>query len=203
MIKRFLERLKDFSDADESLPQTGGRNRERCLKLSQVFSSNTLTKAEIEGLIRTSSTYEHFRVALVFMSAARSELAALVVARWREGVRDLGRTANGRTRLPESPSFRQFSLKAKPPKPTDQKNGDDDTSALAATVQRKLLSVLGCPITRGPVEVIPTVLAADAVREGVIVSRRLERVIGAIKNFQVDFVRFPECRDLAWISTAH
>jgi SAM-dependent methyltransferase len=73
----------------------------------------------------------------------------------------------------------------------------DQSAIPAAGFQRKLVSVLGCPITRGPVDVIPTVVAADALREALIVSRRLGRVIGCIRNFQIDFVRFPDCRDLA------
>ena len=72
----------------------------------------------------------------------------------------------------------------------------DQSAIPAAAFQRKLLSVLGCPVTKGPVDVIPTVVAADAVREGLIVSRQLGRVIGCIRNFQIDFVRFPDWRDL-------
>jgi SAM-dependent methyltransferase len=194
MFKRLRERLKGSANLDEPLSLISEQSRARCLQLSQVFSSLAVTKADIEDVIRTSSTYEHFRVAIVFMLASRSELENTVVAHWRECIRDVGRKANGRTQLLESPSFRQFSLEAKLEKSTSQSIGD--TSALTAAFQRKLLSALGCPITKGPVEVIPTVFAADAVREGIIVSRRLGRVIGVIKNFQIDFVRFPACRDL-------
>jgi SAM-dependent methyltransferase len=72
----------------------------------------------------------------------------------------------------------------------------DTRSIPAAGFQRKLLSALACPVTRGPVDVIPIALAADAVREGLIVSRQLKRVVGCIRNFQIDFIRFTGSRDL-------
>jgi SAM-dependent methyltransferase/uncharacterized protein YbaR (Trm112 family) len=72
----------------------------------------------------------------------------------------------------------------------------DSTSMPAAEFQRKLLAVLACPITKGPVDVLPTVVAADAVREGVIVSRQLNRVVGRIRNFQIDCVRYPGANGL-------
>jgi SAM-dependent methyltransferase len=91
--------------------------------------------------------------------------------------------------LQEKPSTRQFESEERLREAANR--ALDTRSAPAAEFQRKLLSVLACPITKGPVDVIPTVVAADAVREGVIVSRQLDRVVGCIRNFQVNFVRYP------------
>ena len=64
--------------------------------------------------------------------------------------------------------------------------GPPSTNGEAA--QARLLAALACPLTNGPVEVLPVARAHDAVLEGEIFNRAGARV-GAIRNFQVDFVR--------------
>ena len=54
--------------------------------------------------------------------------------------------------------------------------------------QARLLAALACPLTNGPVEIVALETAGRAVLTGAIFNRAGARV-GAIDNFQVDFVR--------------
>lgn len=73
------------------------------------------------------------------------------------------------------------------------------TLSSAAIVQQKLLGRLACPITRGALEVLPLVQSAGAVKEAVLWSPRLGSVVGEIRNFQIDFVRFQSGIDVGTI----
>jgi SAM-dependent methyltransferase/uncharacterized protein YbaR (Trm112 family) len=66
---------------------------------------------------------------------------------------------------------------------------DAQTGGEAA--QARLLAALACPLTNGPLEVVPLALAGQAVLEGAIFNRVGARV-GRIANFQIDFVRLGE-----------
>lgn len=61
---------------------------------------------------------------------------------------------------------------------------------VAEIAQAKLISILTCPKTRGPVDVVPLELAGRAIRRGVVWSRALDAMVGQIEDFQFDFVRF-------------
>jgi SAM-dependent methyltransferase len=100
----------------------------------------------------------------------------------------------------ENPSIRQFES-AETLQET-WKQALDTKSTPAADFQRKVLAALACPITKGPVDVLPTVLAANAVREGLIVSRELQRVVGCIRDFQIDCVRYAGGDDVNWARRA-
>ncbi|MES2978751.1 MAG: methyltransferase domain-containing protein [Pseudomonadota bacterium] len=63
---------------------------------------------------------------------------------------------------------------------------------IAEEVQSKVLSRLACPETHGPLDLIRIEVANNAVRSGFLVSRHLDRIVGSIKNFQIDFVRHDE-----------
>jgi SAM-dependent methyltransferase len=169
-------------------------NGDRSMQFSRALSGLELGQSEISEVLRASQNYEHFRVTLVRYLAHRIEIAGKVEAHWREHVLGVAEFHAGKGEPFARPSLRQFHHEAKPVKGTEVPTVQ--SAIPAAAFQRKLLSALGCPITRGSVEIIPTVLAADAVRDGLIVSPRLGRVVGCIKNFQIDFVRFHDRRDL-------
>jgi SAM-dependent methyltransferase len=168
------------------------QDAERCLQFSRALTGLGLTLSDIGDVLHASQNYEHYRVCAVRNLTCRNERASEIEAHWRQKVHDgVGRMTT-KPDPREQPSFRQFETNR-----LNNSRESPDTSCIpAAALQRKVLSALGCPISRGPVDVIPTVFAEDAVREGLIVSRRLGRVVGCIRDFQIDFVRFPEWRDL-------
>jgi ubiquinone/menaquinone biosynthesis C-methylase UbiE len=67
---------------------------------------------------------------------------------------------------------------------------------IAAKVQKKIIDRLVCPITKSEVEILPIAVAADAIQEGVIVSKVLNKIVGVIRNFQFDFIRFDNSYNL-------
>jgi SAM-dependent methyltransferase len=74
-----------------------------------------------------------------------------------------------------SRGFAGFDLSARP-------------GTAAEVVQKKLLSRIVCPRTWGPIEVLPTVVADRAIREGLLISTILEECVGRIHDFQIDFL---------------
>ncbi len=65
-----------------------------------------------------------------------------------------------------------------------------DSLTSAAIVQQKLLNRLACPVTRGELKVLPLIRTAGAIKEALLWSPRLGAIVGEIKNYQIDFVRF-------------
>src|ERR1700693_2985149 len=188
----------DMAERDSQLLKTGSKDeqhRDRCAQFTSFLLDRASKISDFGELVRTSPNYEHFRVALVCQLASTSRVASEVALRWRKYAHTHRTSAPTEQIAANKSSVPQFAFEDESQKTT----GDSfHTSAIpAAALQRKLLAALACPITRGPVEVLPTVLAADAIREGVIVSRQLGRVIGCIRNFKIDFIRFPDWRDLS------
>lgn len=65
-----------------------------------------------------------------------------------------------------------------------------DENNVADVVQSKVISRLACPLTSGSVDIIPTEICGGSILNGLIISRQLNEVVGEIKNFQFDFVRY-------------
>lgn len=65
-----------------------------------------------------------------------------------------------------------------------------DKLTIAEKVQNKLIAILACPETKGPIDIIKMEVANNAIKSGFLVSRFLGKVVGLIKNFQLDFVRY-------------
>jgi SAM-dependent methyltransferase len=62
----------------------------------------------------------------------------------------------------------------------------------AEIAQSKILSSLACPLTRGPIDVLPREIAGAAVRNAVLWSRNLERPVGEIREFQLNLLNQEE-----------
>jgi SAM-dependent methyltransferase/uncharacterized protein YbaR (Trm112 family) len=63
------------------------------------------------------------------------------------------------------------------------------SATIAEIAQAKLLSILCCPQSREPVEVVVLERAGRAIRRGVVWSPKLGAMVGRIEDFQLDFVR--------------
>jgi SAM-dependent methyltransferase len=172
----------------------GEEDRERCLKLYCMLTESEQMTPDITEMLLASRRYEFFRISLVHKLSRENVHAGKIVAHWRRTPHRKTQPTAAQRDLHENPSIRSFETQER--QQQSAKRALDAKSAPAAEFQRKLLTVLACPITKGPVDVLPTVLAADAVREGVIVSRKLDRVVGCIRNFQVNYVRYPGVDDL-------
>jgi SAM-dependent methyltransferase len=73
----------------------------------------------------------------------------------------------------------------------------------AELVQSKLFSAMACPITRGPIEVLPVEVTGHAVRRGLLYSTILQKTVGSIRDFQLDFVRLRDAPSADQIRTEH
>jgi hypothetical protein len=75
---------------------------------------------------------------------------------------------------------------------------EDDAAPIATqgeAAQARLLAALACPLTRSPVEIVPLVVAGQAVKTAAIFNRD-GALVGRIADFQVDFVAPGEAEPL-------
>ena len=75
-------------------------------------------------------------------------------------------------------------------KPLYSKLKSIDENNVADVVQSKIISRLACPFTSGSVDIVPIEICGGSILNGLIISRQLNEVVGEIKNFQFDFVRY-------------
>ena len=61
---------------------------------------------------------------------------------------------------------------------------------VAEQVRAKLIARLACPKTHGPIDIVPMEMAGKTIKKAILVSRALNSPVGAIDNFQINFVRY-------------
>ncbi len=94
--------------------------------------------------------------------------------------------------LSDPPSSRQFAFEARSDARSVSCLGPDTM----ADFQRKIIDLLVCPVSRERIEVLPTIVVGDAIKQGVLVSQDLNQTVGRISNFQIDLVRYSEKEDI-------
>lgn len=73
-------------------------------------------------------------------------------------------------------------------------NGIDTDQNILKTLgeiaQEKVLSILTCPITKGPIDIIEIERCGYAILTGILWSPILNKIVGKIKSFQIDFIYY-------------